>query len=103
MNDLSRNIADMDDAVLFVIYIRLYQHLDPRSRQMLFQDQSRWLKARDKYIQDAVIDQGGSIAALEGNKAEAEFSEKRIGELTKRLTAVDFTLVQDSGLNRRKN
>jgi uncharacterized protein YecT (DUF1311 family) len=90
MNDLSRNIADMDDAVLFVIYIRLYQHLDPRSRQLLFQDQSRWLKARNKYIQDAIIDQSGSAAALEGNKAEAEFSEKRIGELTKRLAAVNL-------------
>ena len=87
INSLSRSIADMKDAELFVLYVRLYERLDPKQRQALREEQGRWLKARTKFAEKAIESPGGSLAAYESNTAESEFTDKRIAELTKRLDA----------------
>jgi uncharacterized protein YecT (DUF1311 family) len=89
MNSLSRNIADMKDAQLFVLYVRLYERLDAKGREQLFIEQTKWLKARTKAAQNGVESQGGSLARLESNNAEAEFTDKRITELTARLALIE--------------
>jgi len=89
MNSLSRNIAEMKDAQLFVIYVRLYQRLDSREREQLFAEQTKWLQARTKAAQKGIESEGGSLAGLESNTAEAEFTDKRIQELRGRLVAIE--------------
>ena len=89
MNSLSRNIADMKDAQLFVLYVRLYERLDAKGREELFTEQAKWLKARTKAARNGVESEGGSLAGLELNTAEAEFTDKRITELTARLAVIE--------------
>lgn len=85
MNSLSRHIADMRDAQLFILYVRLYERLAQKERAKLRQEQTAWLKARAKAARDAVESQGGSLAPLEANNAEVTLTEKRIVELRARL------------------
>jgi uncharacterized protein YecT (DUF1311 family) len=85
MNSLSRQIADMKDAQLFVLYVRLYERLGAKEREQLLAGQTKWLKARIKAARDAVESEGGSLAAFESNNAESEFTDRRIKELNARL------------------
>jgi uncharacterized protein YecT (DUF1311 family) len=85
MNMLSRQIADMKDAQLFVLYVRLFEKLTPREREKLAAEQTSWLKARTQAAHKAIQSEGGSLAPLESNSAEADFTDGRINELTKRL------------------
>ena len=85
MNRLSRRIADLKDAQLFTVYVRLAEYLGAADREALRQEQEAWLVARGKYAEDHIESHGGSLAPLEANSAEMEFTEKRISELTKRL------------------
>ena len=87
MNLLSRQVADMTDAQLFIAYVRLYEQLSAKEQQKLRDEQARWLKERSKVARDAVESQGGSLAPLEANNAEVTFSEKRLVELRARLKA----------------
>ena len=89
MNLLSRQIADMTDAQLFIAYVRLYERLSQKERDALFAEQTKWLKARVKAAQDGVESEGGSLAPLEANNAELTFTEKRLAELRARLKAAD--------------
>ena len=89
MNRLSRRIADLKDAQLFAVYIRLAEYLSVADRQKLCQEQEHWLLAREKYAEEHVESHGGSLAPLEANNAEIEFTEKRIAELTKRLATYE--------------
>lgn len=89
MNAISRQIADMKDAQLFVVYVRLYERLNSQAREQLLAEQKEWLKAREKAARDGVESEGGSLAALESNSAEAEFTDKRILELGARLAALE--------------
>ena len=77
MNLLSRQIADMTDAQLFIAYVRLYERLSQKERETLFAEQAKWLKARVKAAEDGIESQGGSLAPLEANNAELTFTEKR--------------------------
>ena len=79
----------MKDAQLFVLYVRLYERLDAKGREELFTEQAKWLKARTKAARNAVESEGGSLAGLESNTAEAEFTDKRITELTARLAVIE--------------
>jgi uncharacterized protein YecT (DUF1311 family) len=89
MNRLSRRIADLKDAQLFTVYVRLAEYLSAADRQKLRQEQEEWLSAREKYAEDHIESHGGSLAPLEANTAEIEFTEKRIVELTKRLATYE--------------
>ena len=89
MNLLSRQIADMTDAQLFIAYVRLYEALPQKERAALHAEQTKWLKARSKAAADGVESEGGSLAPLEANNAELTFTEKRLNELRARLKAVD--------------
>ena len=88
MNLLSRQIADMADAQLFIAYVRLYERLPQKERDALLAEQTKWLKARTKAAGDAVESEGGSLAPLEANNAELTFTEKRLAELRSRLKAL---------------
>lgn len=87
MNLLSRQVADMTDAQLFIVYVRLYERLPTKEREKLFTEQAKWLKARHKVANDAVESKGGSLAPLEANNAEVTYTEKRLTELRARLKA----------------
>ena len=88
MNLLSRQVADMTDAQLFIAYVRLYERLPQKERDALFTEQTKWLKARTKAAADGVESEGGSLAPLEANNAELTFTEKRLAELRARLKAL---------------
>ena len=87
MNRLSRLVADMTDAQLFIAYVRLYEKLPPKERTALVAEQAKWLKARVKAAAAGVESEGGSLAPLEANNAELTFTEKRLVELRARLKA----------------
>ncbi|MGI8435556.1 MAG: lysozyme inhibitor LprI family protein [Chthoniobacterales bacterium] len=84
MNRLSRQIAEMRDAQLYIAYVRLYQKLGTKERAALLTEQTKWLKARVKAAKAEVESEGGSLAALEANNAEVTFTEKRLKELRDR-------------------
>jgi len=85
MNLLSRQIADMTDAQLFIAYVRLYEKLPTKERAALVTEQAKWLKARPKAAEAGVESKGGSLAPLEANNAEVTYTEKRLAELRSRL------------------
>ena len=87
MNLLSRQIADMTDAQLFIAYVRLYEKLPPKERAALVAEQAKWLKARPKAAAAGIESHGGSLAPLEANNAEVTYTEKRLAELRARLKA----------------
>lgn len=88
MNLISRQVADMTDAQLFIAYVRLYERLPQKERDALFAEQTKWLKARTQAAADGVESEGGSLAPLEANNAELTFTEKRLAELRARLKAL---------------
>ena len=85
MNRLSREVADMTDAQLFIAYVRLYERLGTKDRAALLVEQTKWLKARPKAAADGVESEGGSLAPLEANNAEVTYTEKRLADLRARL------------------
>ena len=85
MNLLSRQIADMTDAQLFIAYVRLYERLGPKERAKLVDEQTAWLKKRPKVAEAGIESRGGSLAPLEANNAELTYTEKRLAELRARL------------------
>ncbi len=88
MNRLSRQMADMTDAQLFIAYVRLYERLPQKERDALVAEQTKWLKARVKAAEDGVESGRGSLAAFEANNAELTFTEKRLAELRARFKAL---------------
>ncbi len=87
MNSLSRHIADMTDAQLFIAYVRLYERLSPKERTKLEEEQAQWLKKRPKVAKAGIESEGGSLAPLEANNTELTYTEKRLTELRARLKA----------------
>lgn len=87
MNSLSRQVADMTDAQLFIAYVRLYDRSSAKERVKLFDEQTRWLQARPKAAKKGVESEGGSLAPLESNNAEVTYTEKRLADLRARLKA----------------
>ena len=85
MNRLSREVAEMTDAQLFIAYVRLYERLGTKQRIALVAEQTKWLKAREKAAKAGIESEGGSLAPLEANNAEVTFTEKRLAELRARL------------------
>jgi uncharacterized protein YecT (DUF1311 family) len=89
MNLLSREVADMTDAQLFVAYIRLYEKLSAKERAKLIDEQAQWLKKRPKAAEAGVESKGGSLAPLEANNAELTYTERRLVELRTRFKTAD--------------
>ncbi len=87
MNSISRQVADMTDAQLFVVYVRLHDHLPAKERATLVLEQPHWLQARSNAARAGVESEGGALAPLEANNAEVTFTEKRLAELRTRLKA----------------
>lgn len=85
MNRLSRHVADLTDAQLYIAYVRLYEKLSTRERTKLFQEQTAWLKKRPKVAKEGIDSEGGSLAPLEANNAELTYTEARLKELRTRL------------------
>ena len=88
MNSLSREVAEMTDAQLFIAYVRLYEQLTQKERTALLAEQTKWLKARAKAASESMESEGGSLAPLEANNIEVTLSEKRLAELRDRLKTV---------------
>jgi uncharacterized protein YecT (DUF1311 family) len=84
MNRLSRQVADVRDAQLFIAYVRLYDRLSAKERTALVQEQTEWLKKRAKAA-SAALKSKGSMAPLEANDAEATMTEQRLRELRDRF------------------
>ena len=91
MNRLSRLIANMTDAQLFIAYVRLYEKLPPKERTALVAEQAKWLKARVKAAAAGIESEGGSLAPFEASNAELTFTEKRLAELRARLKSAGKT------------
>ena len=89
MNLLSRQIADMTDAQLFIAYVRLYERLSAKEREKLVQEQTAWLKKRPKVAKAGIESEDGSLAPLEANNAELTFTERRLAELRARLKTAE--------------
>jgi uncharacterized protein YecT (DUF1311 family) len=89
MNSLSRQVADMTDAQLFIAYVRLYERLPPKERSALRAEQTSWLAKRVKAAREGVESEGGSLAPLEANNVEVTLSEKRLADLRARLKSVE--------------
>ena len=89
MNSLSRQIAEMTDAQLYIAYVRLYEQLNTKERAALVTEQTKWLKARTKAAKDGIESEGGSLAPIEANNAAVTFTEKRLAELRNRLKATN--------------
>jgi uncharacterized protein YecT (DUF1311 family) len=87
MNQLSRCLADLKDAELLTIYVRLYESLIPPEQKSLVREQTEWLSKRRKAAENGIESEGGSLAPMEANMAEMKFTQKRIAELNKRLAS----------------
>lgn len=88
MNRLSRHVADMTDAQLFIAYVRLYEKLPAKERSKLVEEQTTWLKKRPAVAKKGIESEGGSLAPLEANNAEVTYTEKRLAELRARFKAI---------------
>lgn len=87
MNKLSRQVADMTDAQLYIAYVRLYERLGSKQRAALRTEQTKWLKEREKAASGKKADEG-SLAPIEANNAELTYTEKRLRELRDRLKKI---------------
>ena len=87
LNEISSRLAEVYDAQLFVIYVRLLETLDAKQRQELFREQQHWLCDRATKAADQVQSKGGSLGALEYSGAFSDFTEKRIAALLRRMPA----------------
>ena len=85
MNLTSQNLADVCDAQLFILYVKLMQTLDERGRIKLFGEQKRWLDKRAESASASVTSKGGSLAPLEYSAEFSKITEERLVELQKRL------------------
>ncbi len=112
-SSLTRRLADIADAELFIVYLRLYGGLNPAEREALEQEQRQWLNARKKLAEDTAVyvklfgpfDPGerealahakdratsgdGSMAPAGANYVECSFTDKRTKELEQRLKKVE--------------
>jgi len=99
LTQTSQGMADLRDAQLFITYVRLMQALDDEERHDLFDDQERWLSAREKSARAAVDSKGGSLEPLEFSEAFRKITEERLAVLEKRLddkqTATETNQVKD--------
>jgi uncharacterized protein YecT (DUF1311 family) len=86
INRLTAQISSLLDAELFITYVSLFDHLEPRAQTTLKREQADWLKQRVKVTYLAgQKEEGGSASSMESNYAFADFTRKRIQLLSDRL------------------
>ncbi len=85
LNRIGQNLADLRDAQLFIVYMRLMQHLNAVMQVNLYQEQDRWLNQRKEKAQASVVSQGGTLASLEYSDTFRKITEERLKELQARL------------------
>ncbi len=88
MNRISREVAELTDAQLFIAYVRLYEKLPAKEREKLRLEQADWLKKRPAAAKKGVESEGGSLATLEANNAEVTYTEKRLADLRARYKKI---------------
>jgi uncharacterized protein YecT (DUF1311 family) len=81
----SQLLADLSDAQLFIVYVRLMQKLDATGQEKLFEEQSRWLGKRTEQARSSVTSKGGTLGALEYSSALGKITGERLAELQRRL------------------
>jgi uncharacterized protein YecT (DUF1311 family) len=96
LNRASQNLADLEDAQLFITYVRLMETLRSKERRELLAEQKRWLVQREELARRAVQSVGGTLGPLEYSGAFLKITEERLRILEKRLsrqrTPIDTTL-----------
>jgi uncharacterized protein YecT (DUF1311 family) len=95
MNQLSAKIAELKDAQLLIVYVRLMERLGLEQRKALLLEQRNWLDKREKHVAKSVKSVGGTTAPLEANRANIEFTEKRISELRDKLKQIQKSQKMD--------
>jgi uncharacterized protein YecT (DUF1311 family) len=85
LTQISQNLADLRDAQLYIVYVRLMETLDPKERAKLFDEQKRWLDKRTELARNSVTSKGGSLEPLEYSSSFDEVTIKRLAELQERL------------------
>lgn len=85
LSDTSQHLADISDARLFIVYVRLMQTLNNKERGALFDEQQQWLEKREQSARAAVISKGGSLAPVEYNHVFRSMTEARLSELLKQF------------------
>jgi uncharacterized protein YecT (DUF1311 family) len=92
LSDTSQTLADISDAQLFIVYVRLMQTLSENDRSRLFDEQQRWLETREHRARAAVVSEGGSLAPLEYNGVFRKMTEARLSELLKQFNRAPNTI-----------
>ena len=87
LNDIASRLAEVQDAELFVTYVRLLGTLDATQRRKLFREQQQWLQDRETKAAAQVQSKGGSLETLEYSGAFIDLTAKRITELRRRMPA----------------
>lgn len=86
MNRLTGRLAELKDIKLAIVYLQLYAALTEDERATLKLEQGRWLKNRERVMQEATVDpsERGSIAPMEENLVYIKTTEARTEELLAR-------------------
>jgi len=92
LSNTSQTLADISDAQLFIVYVRLMQTLSDNDRSRLFDEQQRWLETREHRARAAVVSEGGTLAPIEYNGVFRKITETRLSELVKQLNQADTTV-----------
>lgn len=87
LNRNSQQLAEIKDAQLFILYVRLANELRPSSRDAFRKEQEKWLRDRQNAVEAAVESPAGSLAALERSSTFRKLTEQRIQRLAERLAA----------------
>ena len=85
LNQFGQDLADLRDAQLFIVYMKLMQSSDPSIQADLFKEQERWLNQRKEKAQASIVSKGGTLASLEYSEAFRKITEERLKELKARL------------------
>jgi uncharacterized protein YecT (DUF1311 family) len=95
LNRSGQNLADLQDAQLFITYVRLMETLNAKERKTLYHEQKRWLARREELAKKAVRSEGGTLGPLEYSGAFLKITEERLRILENRLsrqrTPIDIT------------
>ena len=86
LNRASQNLADLQDAQLFITYVRLMETLSSKERRELVAEQIRWLVRREELASKAVRSRGGTLAPLEYSGTFLKITEERLRIFEKRLS-----------------
>jgi uncharacterized protein YecT (DUF1311 family) len=99
LSNTSQTLADISDAQLFIVYVRLIQTLSENDRNRLFDEQQQWLETREHRARNAVVSKGGTLAPIEYNDVFRTMTETRLSELMKQLNQADATNNRSGGNN----